>query len=235
MKSIVQLIFEKKLNETLLEGDLEEAAMSVVDAEASNLALSIQDNGDFVSFQLYSPEAVFQELSKIKTFPKHHLSLAPKIKNAIIGTMTIERNSIFFSGKVSKVISVAAEKGYGPLMYEIASSLGGWLTSDIDVKPRAEAVWKRFYDRKDVQKKFLKTKEPPNKGDWGLDVRPYPPKQDPLMYAYSIPMKKNTSKLVGNHRKLQANLKKAIPKLTPQELQEILEHLGKQYFTKRIG
>jgi hypothetical protein len=229
MKSIVQLIFEKKLNETLLEGDLEEAAKSVADAEASNLALSIQINGDFVSFQLYSPEAVFQELSKIKTFPKHHLSLAPKIKNAIIGTMTIEK------GKVSKVISVAAEKGYGPLMYEIASSLGGWLTSDIDVKPGAEAVWKRFYDRKDVEKKFLKTKEPPNKGDWGLDVRPYPPKQDPLMYAYSIPMKKNTSKLVGNHKKLEMNLKKVMPKLTPQELQEILDHLGRHYFTKRIG
>jgi hypothetical protein len=221
MKSITQLIFEKKL-------DLEEAAMSVGDAEASNLALSIQKNGDLISFQLYSPVAVFQELSKVKTFPKHHLSLAPKIKNAIVGTMTIEK------GKVSKVISVAAEKGYGPLMYEIASSLGGgWLTSDIDVKPGAEAIWKRFYDRKDIEKKFLKSKEPPNKGDWGLDVRPYPPKQDPLMYAYSIPMKKSTSKLMNSHKQF-ASLIETNFELEKEDFEKMLETLGKNYFSSRI-
>lgn len=228
MKSIVQLLFEESLNTTLLEGDLEEAAMTVRDAEANNLALFVSKQDYLATIVLYSPANIQKQFPKSAGGFGRAFQMT-KMKNVIFGFMTVDVNKT----KASKVISVAAQQGYGPLMYEIASNLFGWLTSDQDVKPGAEAVWQKFFTRKDVEKKFLKTKEPPNKGEWGLDVRPYPPKQDPLMYAYLIPKKMSSTKLMNSHKQFSSLLETNF-EFEKEHFEEMLKVLGKNYFSSRV-
>jgi len=79
------------------------------------------------------------------------------------GGMQININD---SSKYFYVVSVAAEKGYGPLVYEVAmmflNSKGQMLMSarDGDTKEAAWSVWKKFYDRSDVSKNTLDKDDP---------------------------------------------------------------------------
>ena len=80
----------------------------------------------------------------------------PKTKNAY-AIITIHKMVYF--GDVYFVTSVAAEKGFGPFIYELAmmhlntQNLGLMPSRDGDVKEGALKVWKKFYNRSDVSKK----------------------------------------------------------------------------------
>ena len=69
------------------------------------------------------------------------------------------------SGDINHVTGVAAQKGFGPLMYEMAmmqSQLNKkWLApaSDGDVRGEAMNVWVKFYKREDVEKRTLEPKD----------------------------------------------------------------------------
>lgn len=65
------------------------------------------------------------------------------------------------AGHTNNVSGVAARKGFGPLIYEMAmmqSSLNGkWLgpSADGDIRGEAMNVWEKFYKRADVKKETL--------------------------------------------------------------------------------
>ena len=96
--------------------------------------LFVNDNGSWLFFILYS-----------------------KSEDKVYGTITT--SDINGSNKIQEVGRVAAEKGYGPLMYEMAMAYinSGSLmpTRDGDIRSEAWNVWKKFYERKDIGKKTL--------------------------------------------------------------------------------
>ena len=75
--------------------------------------------------------------------------------NTVVGTMSYRPAS----RNINQFVGVAAEKGYGPLIYElgIMSSFNRALvpTRDGDIRDTAFEVWKKFMDRTDVHKIVL--------------------------------------------------------------------------------
>jgi hypothetical protein len=117
--------------------ELHEAAKGLNDLP-DDIGLFVSDNGTWLNFTLYS-----------------------KSENKIYGVITT--SDINGSNKLQEVGRVAAEKGYGPLMYEIAMGYinPGYLmpTRDGDIRSEAWNVWKKFYGRKDIVKKTLGAKD----------------------------------------------------------------------------
>ena len=117
----------------LIESILDEAAKQIADLP-EDAGLFISDNATWLNFTLYS-----------------------KSENKIYGVITT--SDINGSNKLQEVGRVAAEKGYGPLMYEMAMSYinPGYLmpSRDGDIRGEAWSVWEKFYQRKDITKKTL--------------------------------------------------------------------------------
>jgi len=69
----------------------------------------------------------------------------------VVGQMSFMKRSKYYG-----VATVAAEKGYGPMMYYILAkkSKTGYIASDDQVRPEAQGVWQRFYDDKKVQREL---------------------------------------------------------------------------------
>lgn len=113
--------------------NLNEASKQISDLP-EDTGLFVNDNGNWLFFILYS-----------------------KSEDKIYGTITT--SDINGSLKLQTVGRVAAEKGYGPLMYEIAMAYinPGYLmpSRDGDIRSEAWNVWKKFYERKDIGKKTL--------------------------------------------------------------------------------
>jgi hypothetical protein len=117
----------------LIESTIDEAAMGLNDLP-EDAGLFISDNGTWLNFTLYS-----------------------KSEDRIFGVITT--SDINGSNKIQEVGRVAAEKGYGPLMYEMAM---GYInpsflmpSRDGDIRSEAWNVWKKFYQRNDITKKTL--------------------------------------------------------------------------------
>lgn len=113
--------------------NLNEASKQISDLP-EDTGLFVNDNGSWLFFILYS-----------------------KSEDKIYGTITT--SDINGSLKLQTVGRIAAEKGYGPLMYEIAMAYinPGYLmpSRDGDIRSEAWNVWKKFYERKDIGKKTL--------------------------------------------------------------------------------
>jgi len=79
--------------------------------------------------------------------------------NTVVGTMSYRPAS----RNINQFVGVAAEKGYGPLIYElgIMSSFNRALvpTRDGDIRSGAFKVWEKFMDRSDVHKIVLEPGE----------------------------------------------------------------------------
>ena len=75
--------------------------------------------------------------------------------NRVFGTMSYRPAS----RNINQFVGVAAEKGYGPLIYElgIMSSFNKGLvpTRDGDIRDTAFSVWEKFINRSDVHKAIL--------------------------------------------------------------------------------
>lgn len=112
---------------------IDEAAKQITDLP-EDIGLFVSDNGTWLNFILYS-----------------------KSEDRIYGAITT--SDINDSNKLQEVGRVAAEKGYGPLIYEMAMAYinPGFLmpSRDGDIRGEAWGVWEKFYQRKDINKKTL--------------------------------------------------------------------------------
>jgi len=113
--------------------NIDEAARQMGDLP-EDAALFVTDNATWIYFILYS-----------------------KSEDKIYATITT--SDIKDSNKLQEVGRVAAEKGYGPLIYEMAMAYinPGYLmpSRDGDIRGAAWSVWEKFYQRKDIIKKTL--------------------------------------------------------------------------------
>jgi len=89
----------------------------------------------------------------------YELTLFDPNSDNILGTITFNLDEN--EGPYHYVTGVAAKKGFGPFMYELAmmhiDNSGGMLmpSRDGDVRGSAWNVWKKFYERSDVDKKTI--------------------------------------------------------------------------------
>lgn len=122
--------------------------------------------------------------------------------------------------EIASVGSVAAIKGFGPTIYEIALADAEWLQPDYEVSGDAENVWKKFFQRNDVEKRYLKDPI-------------HPSTRDVLNYAYHL---KNPSfdleKLINDGNEIIETIALDL-NLRKEQLEQIIVRGGQRFFGNR--
>ena len=140
MNKIFQLFIEQMVN-----GFIDEMAISSSQAEESGLALVIYPRNEDVDIILFKPEVFKEEYQPYTMKVIHHMD-----SKSVVGAIFLEPREQCNSWVVG---ASAAEKGYGPLLYDIAFSYAGntGLSSDrSSVSPSAKNIWKHnFTTRRD--------------------------------------------------------------------------------------
>lgn len=190
-----------------------EAASSLQDATNRKLALAISSRGENKSYIVYDVQrfasAIVEHHSKKKSKNPREEMLRQKrafndMKESIVGFI-MTRKTPGRQWDAAEVRAVAAEKGWGPLMYDIAmANEGGLLPDRGSVTPSAKNVWKHYYNnRPDVRAMPLDNErypETPEKGDDTRDLHGNKYNSDnPLDYAYIASNFPNTAALSSNH------------------------------------
>jgi hypothetical protein len=112
--------------------------------------------------------------------------LGHKKINNIIGM--IDTKQLKNAWDAHEVRHAAAEKGYGPLLYDLALSYCGIITSDRNsVSSYAENIWDHYYSaRSDVEKLRFDDIDEPETPPVEDDAKLHPPSRDSLNYAYKL-------------------------------------------------
>ena len=151
----------KTLLEQLLSEDVDEAAVAVAQARSEQLAVAINKKHE-LCLTLYRPWEVLKNMNELTAGRKERIGADSVLYEAfdvdvIVGSMTIRRTK-----GTNEVISSAAEKGYGPLLYDIGLSLmypEALMSDRGSVSGTARKVWDYYFrNRKDVNKIFMKSK-----------------------------------------------------------------------------
>lgn len=133
----------------------------------------------------------------------------------------------------------AAQKGYGPMMYQFAMNdyAGGLFPDRVSTSSAARNVWKKYDQRGDVEKKkFDDAKQPktPDKGDDATLVPGTDLEGDEayLNQAYDAPGDAgNRSELMQHHKKFIALM--ASKKFPANIVETMIENIGDEYFSAR--
>lgn len=184
-----------KMLERLLEilvGEelLKEKAKSLNDVRKNNIALWIKDKGYEKVYSLYIPN---KAMEMMKDFTKYNAI------DALIGTISIGKSKRC-GGWV--VIHVAAQQGYGPLLYDIAMSdisPEGLASDRKSVTPAAQEVWN--YNLTNRNNEFNIVDVPENcRNPMGDSRKPA------LNKFFAIKKKINFAPLVANHENFKTSL-----------------------------
>jgi len=135
MNQIQKLILEA------IQAELKEAALGASDAEARGLALALLGDNNEKQAILYDPAMIRKSFRIEKGYP-----IITGFRSPIIGTIKIKQNCGAWM-----VSSVAAERGFGPFMYDIAFSLvgpQGLMPDRSFVSPHSRKIWKFITDRR---------------------------------------------------------------------------------------
>jgi len=185
---------------------LNEKKMSEKDAEESSLALLIHSDSYETEFVLYDVKGMYDFAMK---FNAHNDMTIAKNAIGFIKGMIVTIKSHYGHApayNASAVALSAAEKGYGPLMYDIAMKHCGKLISDRDeVSPLAKSVWNHYKNnRNDVESYKLDNFYDPKTATKFDDSYVFDDGDDenPLNYAYELKSSLNIEKLISNNEEL---------------------------------
>lgn len=215
-----------------------EAAVAGNTAASRGLALYRLQRGAGVDYVLYNPENFAKEIEN--TNGEKNLSLHDieefDPSNIIIGCLGVTLHG----GKcwdAAEVGMSAAEKGYGPLMYELAMSDYGVMMSDrISTSASARKVWQKYDQRADVKKlpfdDISDPKTPPKEDDCKIlpdyedDEVPY------LNQAYAGKGDSSGKEvLMRNHQEFIYQMQKKF--YLRSDVEKALLTLGEMYFSIR--
>lgn len=165
--------------------------------------------------------SLINEIKKnINDLDENIYSLVVTKKNAIINFILYNNKELKVEAVLSmfknnemenySVSAVAAEKGFGPLIYEIAMTyiypLGITPSRDGDVRGGAYNIYEKFFDRKDVEKKSIPETSPDFSEDIANDFS-----EDDIIFhilqtAYSYSFGKEKLKnIIENSKKFNEN------------------------------
>lgn len=181
----------------LIERVLSEEAASVSQAEKRGLALYTNESSGGTYYVLYDPQ-------KLEDLAKKKLA----IDACIVAMMITQKPGDAWGA--SEVKNSAADKGWGPLLYDIVMSMEGGLMSDRDkVSSHAQKVWSHYKNkRNDVDAKILDdTLNPRTEDEFDdayvksklVDGTSQVDKDNPLNYAYFVKNKPNVGELQMNN------------------------------------
>jgi hypothetical protein len=181
----INLLIEQIIDEELMTED------AIHIGQVSNLALYINETASMFSMTLYDPKELIRDFKKLASTHKKMLELKD-LEKAIYGTIQVlERNNFWMVG------SVGANKGYGPLMYDLAMSkiYPEFLVPDRgSVKPGAQKVWTFInQNRKDEFRIIPIKKLTSDKQDLSIH------KNSILNQAYAIKSSLDYTSLEKNH------------------------------------
>ena len=234
---------------------LKEAAIAPEAALKSGLALAeiADERSNNTAFILYKPshfqERVNELLNKAKeagsdlSTQKRDLgSLLFDDPTGIVGYVEVKPDDGGCYDAYS-IVYTAAEKGYGPMMYDIAMSRVDSHTLVPDrksVSKAAENVWARYLNgRSDVEKLPLdditNPKTKPKEDD--CTVHTGVPKDSPLNYAYRGTPNAGGSLISAHYNFLSTIIKQlkaaGLVKTSPNQIETNLFYAGEGYFSSR--
>ncbi len=215
----------------VVRGVLKEAAATTQNAAGSNLALMRRQSGGQTAYVLYAPAIVEQMLTSGDID-------ASQISKAIYGYISIlpHQGEAWNAGEVKLS---AAQKGYGPLMYQYAMSdyAGGLFPDRGSTSQAARGVWQKYAARSDVEKKPFDDPKAPKTPDKIDDMVPargttYDGDEAYLNQAYDAPGDASgRSGLMQAHK--QFLQKMAAQKMSSQVVETMIDNLGDEYFGAR--
>jgi hypothetical protein len=185
-----------KLIESIINSELSEVAVSPDVAASKELALLVYEKGPTRNLILY-------EMNPVKIY-------------GMISTRYKQNCA------ANEVGESAAEQGYGPLMYHAAMSLGNhpFLMPDrFMVSDEAAGIWRKFFDRQDVDKVLLPKDCQYTRTD---------PEFRFLNYKFALKSPMDFSKLIKAH---ENNIKKSeLYNKTPQDFFDVIHEKGLMFF-----
>lgn len=197
-----------------VRGCLREAAIAADQAVESGLAMFVDMDGSSIELTLYDPNkalAMLQVIGKSnkKMTPDLEQEIKYAITNGTLGSMMARQPYDNCQG-AWEIASSAAEKGYGPMLYDILMAIAPNKTVMSDresVSPSAKGVWSYyFWNRGDVEKLKLDDKSAPKTPTKFDDCSVFDAEMkrgddvNPLNYAYKSKTSPKGAALERNHR-----------------------------------
>lgn len=200
MASLKKLIFNNRLTE---KADLDEAAVSISQAQSENLSLWVNDTGFGTKMVLYDA-SVIDKMGPENWIEKSHNK--QKLTGLVVGVISSNREPDVGAYEID--IS-AAEKGYGPLLYDMLSSHIGFIMADrTGISKDAQRVWKYIMtNRSDWEHEWIEDEQ----------YRVNNSKKNPLNYKWRILSSINLSSLRANN------------KVAESKIVEVYRQRGKDY------
>lgn len=206
--------------------------------QLSGSALFIGKSDGYTNVILYSANELIEK-AKYEMKEKGDLY---ELKFPILGVLKIEPGDNKSCNKSDFVAISAAEKGYGPLMYDIGISLSrnNTLSSDRSiVSTSAKGIW-NFYkqNRGDVIRKDFDDQSNPRTPDPTDDCKIYgkEPGQNPLDSAYTLKSHPNYSNLLEINKQVFKLLNNMFPKFTYEFFSEqIVDQSVEFFYDKHAG
>ena len=185
-----------------------EKAITPMQARKRDLALHVGLTDQRRMYVLYNPTELYTILQRTKNNDDRFLI---DFSSSIIGVVAVYPAKKGRHWSAASISYAAAEKGYGPLMYDIVmASEGGLMADRGSVKPAAKKVWQYYKDsRPDVIAKPLDDIQDPKTEPTIDDAQVYSGGEDnPLNYAYFTKKKPNITQLKSNSANAMKQLRK---------------------------
>ncbi len=184
---------------------LVEAAVEPGRAAAQGTAVIVVKTGEDVSVIAYDPKQLIDDVIRgVKSGDDPIDSVEKNGTAAIIGIVSMhpagEKEGPCHGAYV--VQAAAARKGYGPMLYDLALSLGRPVVPDrTSVSPAARKVWDRYVTRSDVTKTPLDNKDNPQTPNTEDDCLSFEEATSALNYAFSKKGSAGLSGLADNNKR----------------------------------
>ena len=209
-------LLPSSLKEAMIEEDLDEVAknLSNLSNEGLGLFFSENDRGSMRRFVLVDLKAL-EEYILVK--PQNNAAeINAARRRMVVGTIKYfqEDNDSWSIG------TSAAERGYGPIMYEVAMSSihPNWLGPDAQVSESAQKVWYKFYQRSDIEHHRAEDR-----------TKNWTPERltDPLFQEYRMKSPINYKAAIINNHPIISKLEDAIK----AKAEKFFDLISKTYFS----
>lgn len=231
----------------IVPNKLHEKAVSVDEATTRGLALHIST----VANKWYILYDASEAIKAVKKDLEEHLSaqngvldrthasirLTELLKDCVVATVSV--NSVKDEmWNASTVQFSAAQKGYGPLLYDIVMALEGGLTSDREIVSNpAKTIWNRYLNnRQDVIHRKIDDITDPKTEPLEDDGEVFKPDTDEnaLNYAYFLKTSPNVTALLENDKKVKKFINENIDtNFDNKSLNLIFVSCGRTFFSKK--